>query len=119
MRISDWSSDVCSSDLMQLLDVVLGERDVLPRREHQFHQLGVAGHFLLVAAGESFDLQIRQQPLHLAVGQLAALDAGGGTDALDGGDPPQDRKSVVSGTSVSVRVVLGGGQVLTKKKTKK
>ena len=85
---------VAQQDLVQLLDVVLGERDVLPGREHQVHQLGVAGHFLLVAGGEGLDLQVRQQVLHFPVGQLAALDAGGGADALDGGHAPQGRQPV-------------------------
>jgi hypothetical protein len=80
---------VAQQDLVQLLDVVLGERDVLPGREHQIHQLGVAGHLLLVAGGEGLDLQVRQQLLHLPVGQLAALDAGRGADALDGGHAAQ------------------------------
>ena len=44
--------------LMQLLDVVLGKRDVLPRREHLVHHLGIASHFLLVAGVERFDLQV-------------------------------------------------------------
>lgn len=38
-------------ELVQLFDVVLSERDVPPRREHQVHQLGVAGHSLFVARG--------------------------------------------------------------------
>ncbi len=46
--------------VVQLLDVVLGEWDVLPRREHQVHQLGIASRLLLIAGGEGFDLQIRQ-----------------------------------------------------------
>ena len=62
-------------DLVQLFDVVLSERDVLPRREHQVHQLGVAGHFLLVARGKGLDLQIRQQLLHFPIGQLTTFDA--------------------------------------------
>jgi hypothetical protein len=78
---------VAQQDLVQLLDVVLVERDVLPGREHQIHHLGVAGHFLLVAGGEGLDLQVGQQALDLAVRQLAALDAGGRANALDGGDP--------------------------------
>src|SRR4030067_731664 len=36
---------------MQLLDVVFGERDVLPRRKYQFHDLRVANHLLFVTAG--------------------------------------------------------------------
>ena len=85
---------VAQQDLVQLLDVVLGERDVLPGREHQVHHLGVAGHFLFVAGGEGLDLQVGQQPLHLPVGQLAALDAGGGADALDGRHAAQRRQPV-------------------------
>ena len=67
---------VIQQDLVQLLDLVLGERDVPPRRDHEVHQLGIAGHFLLVARGERPYFEVRQQLLHLAVGQLAALDAG-------------------------------------------
>ena len=61
---------------MQLLDVLLGQRDVLPGRKHHFHDLGVAGYLLFVAGGERLDLQIGQQALDLAIGQPAALDAG-------------------------------------------
>ena len=43
---------------MQLLDVVLGERDVLPGREDQFHHLGIARHFLLVAGVEGLDSRL-------------------------------------------------------------
>src|SRR3546814_14578348 len=68
MRISDWSSDVCSSDLH--LDV-----------DRQFH----AGH--------------HQSAAHRHLGTL-----------------PADRKSVVLGKSVSVRVDLGGRRIIKKKK---
>jgi len=67
---------VAQEDLVQLLDVVLGEGDVLPGREHQVRQFGIAGHLLLVAAGEGLDLQVQQQLLYFPVGQPAALDAG-------------------------------------------
>jgi len=40
---------VTQQDLVQLPDVVFAERNVLPRREHQIHQLGVARDLLLVA----------------------------------------------------------------------
>ena len=43
---------------VQLLDVILGERNVPPRREHQLHDLGVAGDLLLVARGKALDLQV-------------------------------------------------------------
>src|SRR3546814_8566353 len=65
MRISDWSSDVCSSDLL----------------EHP-----VPDPALCPAA---------EAPVHIL--------------------PVADRKSVVSGKSVSVRVDLGGRRIIKKK----
>ena len=42
----------------QLLYVVLGQGDVLPRQEHHLHDLGVARHFLLVTGAELLDLKV-------------------------------------------------------------
>src|SRR3546814_15326594 len=99
MRISDWSSDVCSSDL----------RRVQPAQHaadlRQFvHQLGL----VLEAARRVHDQNV---------------DAGGGR-LLDGVDHDAsrvaallaDRKSVVWGKSVSVRLDLGGRVIIKKKK---
>src|SRR3546814_13555202 len=99
MRISDWSSDVCSSVLevedrrspgQQALDLVVGLDALAPC------------------------LQL--------VGTEELLTGGGGggvlgwrTLGLGGGAAPGDRTSVVSGKSVSVRVDLGGRRVLKKK----
>src|SRR3546814_14779930 len=88
MRISDWSSDVRSSDLAS-------ER----------------------AVGE---------PVHSAVrvAHRRTFMAAGGTKPEREGNCPsrrravRDRKSVVLGTSVSVRVDLGGSRI-SKKKTMK
>src|SRR3546814_14922687 len=87
MRIIDWSSDVCSSDLISPRDGLVGraEADLVGRRW-----------------------------------EMAALDAmvertiggRGGVVNVVG-----DRKSVVSGTSVSVRVDLGGRRLLKKNNT--
>src|SRR3546814_12748706 len=98
MRISDWSSDVCSSDL-GVGDVVnvlsdgvwggLGEDRADRRGDH----LGVA----LV--------DLRERVAHEV--HPAALP----------GPPCRDRKSVVSGKSVSVRVDLGGRRIIQKKKS--
>jgi hypothetical protein len=52
---------------MQLLDVVLGKRDIVPSAKDQIHYLGVTRHLLLVPSVEGLDLQIRQQLLDLAV----------------------------------------------------
>src|SRR3546814_6183574 len=78
MRISDWSSDVCSSDLGRRLFAALVARRQAPR--------------LRLDRG-------RQRPA------LGALD----------GWRRGDRKSVVSGKSVSVRVDLGGRRIIKKK----
>src|SRR3546814_16093287 len=71
MRISDWSSDVCSSDLFED-----------HARSHRIHAI---------------DLR--------RIGHLAQKVRG----------ITRDRKSVVSGKSVSVRVDLGGRRIITTK----
>src|SRR3546814_18341787 len=85
MRISDWSSDVCSSDLA-VVDGAIGIRE---------------------AAGAVTSDAVRS-------GTRGALDR----DVHDVLDEVQkaDRKSVVWGKSVSVRVDLGGRRIIKKKK---
>src|SRR3546814_12192733 len=95
MRISDWSSDVCSSDLR-------GDRDQTGRDQRL------------------------QLPLPGGVSVAAQIDGerqrNGGADgmrvvvALERLFEVADRKSVVSGKSVSVRVDLGGRRIIKKKK---
>src|SRR3546814_16356281 len=77
MRISDWSSDVCSSDVTN--------------------------------RSSGWRSGSRRGPIGAAA---IAASASSST-------PVKDRKSVVSGTSVSVRVDLGGRRTLNKKNTKK
>src|SRR3546814_10432081 len=81
MRISDWSSDVCSSDL---------------RRDRPAS--GKAGP----ASGWGSS---RSVPLEGHIVTCAPKAS------------PGDRKSVVSGKSVSVRVDLGGSRIIKKKNT--
>src|SRR3546814_5253331 len=105
MRISDWSSDVCSSDLFgaevadQALDRPGGRvaqradrvaLDLLGDLEQRIDlaRLGVAG----------------TQPFHHAPHPAGAFATRG------------DRKSVVQGKSVSVRVDLGGSRFIKTKK---
>lgn len=71
---------------MELFDVIFRDGNVGPGLKNGFHHLGITGDFLFVAAGETFDFQVGQQALHFPVGQLAALDAGGRADTLDGGN---------------------------------
>src|SRR3546814_18136510 len=102
MRISDWRSDVCSSDLMdaelfsRLLDCVrvgLGER-------------GEAG------VGEAGGLD------HAQIGGVGgdAVLADAVFHGQNAGDLFVDRKGGGVGKSVSVRVDLGGRRTLKKKK---
>src|SRR3546814_17687761 len=90
MRISDWSSDVCSSDLQRVVRHGLrAQRGVLAGR-------GAGGRPLRRLAGRGLFRRVDVQP----------------------GDRRQqgDRKSVVEGKSVSVRVDLGGRRIIKKKK---
>src|SRR3546814_19075812 len=93
MRISDWSSDVCSSDL-----------------------LGAAtpGAYVLVieAAREVGGRELLRIPFRWPAQAGAGGRAAGKTEL---GAVSLDRKSVVSGKSVSVRVDLGGRRIITKK----
>src|SRR3546814_17561760 len=89
MRISDWSSDVCSSDLA-----------IARWRE----KAGIRKGPLFRRVETHFD------------GSVAAI----GTERLHPNSITliyRDRKSVVSGKSVSVRVDLGGRRIIKKKRT--
>src|SRR3546814_20240080 len=96
MRISDWSSDVCSSDLASL--VVRVKMPTIPTRE--WKQMP----FFMVAASHSPLLDFPARESSSVLNILAALE---------------DRKSVVLGKSVSVRVDLGGRRSIKKKKTER
>src|SRR3546814_11173658 len=103
MRISDWSSDVCSSDLT---DVPL------------VHDPGTVWEYgtstdwlgLLVerVSGLGLDEYIEQH----VPGPLGMSDVTFDPSA----DQSADRRSAVSGKSVSVRVDLGGRRIIQKKK---
>src|SRR3546814_20087853 len=109
MRISDWSSDVCSSDLCRCGKV--GEAQ-------PFQESGLSCilygqdvfHTLLLTVHEN------------AIGPFAdRLCEGVKQSVANRGNVPGasvDRKSVVSGTSVSVRVDLGCSSIIKKKKAK-
>src|SRR3546814_18058623 len=103
MRISDWSSDVCSSDLhadAQRGD--LGVVDVDARR-------AVAALRADVPFGQRVDHRLLDPAHVVAHADLQALQV---EQRID-----QDRKSVVWGKSVEVRVELGGRLIIIKKKT--
>src|SRR3546814_13542635 len=97
MRISDWSSDVCSSDL-GLKPSSAGKQNFLEARE-------------------VLDLDLDG----VALVTLSACESGLGRvtdgDEVLGFTRALDRKSVVSGKSVSVRVDLGGRRIIKKQNT--
>src|SRR3546814_17188967 len=120
MRISDWSSDVCSSDL-PISDIVrlakIAHRDLrfvpfnllgrdvrLYRRLHATGNDGVHPHPLP-------DIFQRSHLGHRAYRSLSRriADQARPTD--------EDRKSVVEGKGVAVRVVSVGRRFIKKKKT--
>src|SRR3546814_12320531 len=114
MRISDWSSDVCSSDLV--------ETEILPT----VRELGIGfvafsplGRGFLAGAGpvEPNDRRHKHprfQPDAVAANSVRRAVVGRVAERLGA---TIDRKSVVSGKSGSVRVDIGGRRIL--KKTKK
>src|SRR3546814_20070427 len=102
MRISDWSSDVCSSDLEVVQQQGAGPdpQAVFRQREQRqvFDAPGVDAERQQFAE-HAHDLRDHPQP-----------------DAVDRVVAGIDRKSVVKGKSVSVRVDLGGRRIIKKKK---
>src|SRR3546814_14919117 len=105
MRISDWSSDVCSSYLVHLVSGLKLDDVLLARRRN------VEQHHAATDAG--FEVEIFVQ-LHVRP-EIDELDAGvGRADTVDTPETlvdehriPVDRTRVVLGKRVSVRVNLG------------
>src|SRR3546814_15528985 len=99
MRISDWSSDVCSSDLEKGGSFPGTAFSV---RQYEFRSGGLQHLHDLVLRSRFVDVFHRRQfPRETADRRFEALT---------------DRKRVVSGKSVSVRVGLGGRRILPKKR---
>src|SRR3546814_11758397 len=108
MRISDWRSDVCSSDLDGglLRRPGDGRRDVVAQVEQQGDVLGAA-----------LAVEHAAQDLLQPAGALAARRAlPARLPGEEAHHAPRARQSVVSGKSVSVRVDLGGRRIIKKKK---
>src|SRR3546814_14748490 len=115
MRISDWSSDVCSSDLTpvepqllaQLLEMSVARISELCSELAAEYEATGRGFVLAQVAGgwrfQSHPEQAAYVERFVLEGQSARLD----------------RTSVVSGKSVSVRVDLGGRRIINKKKNYK
>src|SRR3546814_13884615 len=116
MRISDWSSDVCSSDLIAR---PVGEEHAVRLVGEDGLGGGICGHYGDVAA------QARQAAQDVELGAVVDgnhLVAWRRLVAVALAERPArlvpaigDRKSVVEGKSVSVRVDLGGRLIIKKK----
>src|SRR3546814_20075323 len=102
MRISDWSSDVCSSDLREVGTRVAFDQRPQSRRFPHLDLVAplieMPGHFQPTCGLETDN----QTPIVPIFGRLLWME---------------DRKSAVSGKSVSVRVDLVGGCLMKKKQT--
>src|SRR3546814_21012874 len=98
MRISDWSSDVCSSDLER--GAMLVDHDILLNEINEYNREKFETEAVELFPGKSPRDDLA---LPFAVRKAAGIHH------------PSDRKSVVSGKSVSVRVDLGGRRIINKK----
>src|SRR3546814_20982984 len=100
MRISDWSSDVCSSDLRGG-GVSPGNLAMAAGKVPRGTLIGEIEHGVLVT-------EVIGQGVNLITGDYRRGASG---FLIDGGEIVADRKSVGSGKSVSVRVDLGGRRI--------
>src|SRR3546814_11329815 len=144
MRISDWSSDVCSSDLAEdriepdgTIDAGHDEHSF----EHRLHRLQPATHRFGIApdrqlTGEGFELFLRRRH---SLPSMLRFQAGASRVPIQRARPERpasargavrragsaagrrcvraDRKSAVEGKSGAVRVDLGGRRSIKKKQT--
>src|SRR3546814_13731006 len=111
MRISDWSSDVCSSDLEKIGGIACLRRGLEIVAEHRAHRGALSG---LVrgdgdpAAVGAFIDAVPGRKARLVAGEMIGVGklAVGADQPLALGEG--DRKSVGWGKGVSVRVIHGG-----------
>src|SRR3546814_13062276 len=103
MRISDWSSDVCSSDLLGGR-AAGGSGSALRPADNAQHSTGKRRLTPQALLARSVGRPLRRRHSPPSPGRRHPCVA------------DRDRKSVVSGKSVSVRVDLGGRRIIKKKK---
>src|SRR3546814_12051477 len=104
MRISDWSSDVCSSDLENVSSYLRFDGDELSEWQFLAAIVAESGCGVLLDVNNVYVNSHNQ-----------GFDPRTFLDGLPLGSV-QDRKSVVSGKRVSVRVDVGGRRIIQKTK---
>src|SRR3546814_17744911 len=118
MRISDWSSDVCSSDLLGSGQWQAPRGGGGCKRQGWSGQDSCVGQRRGVArAGRQKGDAVRRRPWPCQCRcRAGAARAGDGGGCAVGQGPAsrhrQDRKIVVQGKSVAVRLALGGRRIL-------
>src|SRR3546814_15813164 len=113
MRISDWSSDVCSSDLQ--CGACQPCHQCTPAEPEQ----GARGDIFADACGTGAALILCRFAHGRDLHKIKVIEQADPSDACNHMQPAKDRKSVVTGKRVSVRVDLGVRRLIKKKKTKK
>src|SRR3546814_19585197 len=136
MRIRDWSSDVCSSDLVggvseeyvsmeknatSVIRWAGSKRKILPVLRDAYRKSGAKGRYVEPFAGSAalfFDLSPESAVLSDANEELvnALIKLQVDTDGLYAEVTSVDRYRVVSGKSVSESVDIGGRRIFKKKK---
>src|SRR3546814_17390053 len=123
MRISDWSSDVCSSDLTWIAsahrEFFASEEAIADAKGEIFEGLEPGGTAIIPFDSPHRDRLIGHARPH--AGKIVTFGSGEGADVRashvgPGREGGRDRKSVVSGKRVSVRVDLGGRRIINNKK---
>jgi hypothetical protein len=79
---------------VQLLDVIFGHGYVVPRIEHEFRGFRISRDLLFVPRPERSQIQIREQKIDLAIGQLRAFDSRRRSYRLHSCDVPQRRQPI-------------------------
>src|SRR3546814_18640575 len=116
MRISDWSSDVCSSDLYRSLFNPGQRRFAQPLLAYAAQSNSGASETIFMNFSDSRS-RVTGPKMRVPIGSFLLLS---NTAELPSKriSEPSERTSVGQGKSVSVRVELGGGLHMTKKKQK-
>src|SRR3546814_17284570 len=114
MRISDWRSDVCSSDLLLRCDSVRVLAALATRNECTVTEMRSGGFFRHVVGVVAAEADGEAVPGVVGGDQQGRIDqfmfaaVGGGLGIVGYG---RGRKRGVGGKSVSVSVSLGGGGI--------